>query len=151
MKNLFEPIVAEDVCNRIDQLNPDSQPMWGSMSVGQMLAHCNVTYEYVFEPHKYAKPGALKKFFISLFVKRMVVGNKPYKKNSPTAPDFKQTSPKEFNHEKERLVSFVRKVAELGGDYFNGKESHSFGNLTKEEWNTMFYKHLDHHLSQFGV
>ena len=34
---------------------------------------------------------------------------------------------------------------------FEGKESNSFGPLTKGEWNNMFYKHLDHHLSQFGV
>ncbi|MCJ8164098.1 hypothetical protein MKJ04_04535 [Pontibacter sp. E15-1] len=31
------------------------------------------------------------------------------------------------------------------------QESHSFGRLSSQEWNNMFYKHLDHHLSQFGV
>ena len=36
-------------------------------------------------------------------------------------------------------------------DYFDGKESHSFGPLNKTEWNNMFYKHADHHLTQFGV
>jgi len=40
---------------------------------------------------------------------------------------------------------------ELGEAHFDKKESHSFGVLTKGEWDTMFYKHLDHHLGQFGV
>ena len=40
---------------------------------------------------------------------------------------------------------------ELGVSYFENKESHSFGRLTIKEWNNMFYKHLEHHLTQFGV
>ena len=43
------------------------------------------------------------------------------------------------------------KTQELGEAHFEGKESHSFGPLNKTEWNNMFYKHADHHLTQFGV
>jgi hypothetical protein len=39
----------------------------------------------------------------------------------------------------------------MGADAFEGKESNSFGKLTASEWNIMMYKHLDHHLTQFGV
>ena len=45
----------------------------------------------------------------------------------------------------------IPKIQQLLSDYFNGKESHSFGILTVTEWNNSFYKHLDHHLNQFGV
>jgi hypothetical protein len=31
------------------------------------------------------------------------------------------------------------------------KEPLSFGALTKTEWSNMLYKHLDHHLTQFGA
>ena len=40
---------------------------------------------------------------------------------------------------------------QLGEAHFDNKESHSFGKLNINEWNTMFYKHLDPHLTQFGV
>ena len=43
------------------------------------------------------------------------------------------------------------KTQQLGETSIDGKESHSFGVLTAQEWSTMFIKHLDHHLSQFGV
>lgn len=56
-----------------------------------------------------------------------------------------------FVEEKARLIDYLIKTQKLGENHFDGMESHSFGNLTKEEWNIMFYKHLDHHLSQFGV
>ena len=50
-----------------------------------------------------------------------------------------------------RYLTVKVKDFDLDSNYFNNKENHSFGRLTKEEWNRMFYKHLDHHLKQFGV
>ena len=47
------------------------------------------------------------------------------------------------------LSGDITKTQQLGENYFEGKESNSFGKLTASEWNNMFYKHLDHHLSQF--
>ena len=49
------------------------------------------------------------------------------------------------------VKDFIVKTQFLGASHFEGKESHSFGNLTSSEWNNMFYKHLNHHLEQFGV
>jgi hypothetical protein len=150
MKNIFDKSISEEIISRINQLNVDSQPLWGKMSVGQMLAHCSVTYEFIFE-NKYPKPKGIKKWLLKAFVKNLVVSEKPYNKNSRTAPEFLMTSIKDFEFEKERLTNFINKTQELGSDYFDGRESHSFGKLNKNEWNNMFYKHLDHHLSQFGV
>jgi hypothetical protein len=81
----------------------------------------------------------------------MVVGDKPYPKNSPTAPEMKVITRRDFNKEKQKLIEYIQKTQELGEKHFDGKESLSFGVLTKHEWNNLFYKHLDHHLSQFGV
>ncbi|WP_306354160.1 hypothetical protein [Flavobacterium sp. '19STA2R22 D10 B1'] len=61
------------------------------------------------------------------------------------------TGDKDFELEKNRLINYIQKSQQLGENYFDGKDSHSFGKLTKTEWNNMFYKHLNHHLSQFGV
>lgn len=150
MKNIFDKSVTEEVIGRIEKLSPKTQPNWGKMSVAQMLAHCAVTYEMVFTD-KHAKPNAFVKFMLKAFVKKAVVGTKPYPKNSRTAPQFIISDEKEFLVEKKRLIDYINKTQELGENYFDGKESLSFGKLTKEEWNIMFYKHLDHHLTQFGV
>ena len=150
MKNIFDTKETEVVIDRINKLSPTTRPLWGKMSSDQMLAHCNVTYEMTFED-KHKKPNGFTKFILKLFVKNMVVGDKPYKKNSKTAPQFLITNARNFVEEKARLTDYLKKAQSLGEDYFDGKESHSFGKLTKQQWNTMFYKHLDHHLSQFGV
>lgn len=150
MKNLFEKNHVDEVIDRINQLTPESKPLWGSMNAAQMLAHTCVTYEYVYE-NKYDKPKGIKKFLLKTFLKPYVVGDKPYKKNVRTAPDFLKTSDHDFELEKKKLIEYLNRTQELGGSHFDGKDSHSFGPLSVKEWNTMFYKHLDHHLSQFGV
>ncbi|MEC3906399.1 DUF1569 domain-containing protein [Tamlana sp. 2201CG12-4] len=150
MKNIFALEETNTLIDRINKLEPTSKPLWGKMSVDQMLAHCNVTYEMVYD-NSHPKPKGLKKTLLKLFVKSAVVNNKPYKKNGRTAPQFLVTDSRNFVKEKARLADYLTKTQSLGADHFDGKESHSFGKLTTQEWNNMFYKHLDHHLNQFEV
>jgi hypothetical protein len=151
MKNLFNPTDKAEVLQRINQLSPTTSHRWGKMTAAQMLAHCNVSYELVYEEGKHPKPNATTKLMLKWFVKETVVGQKPYERNSQTAPMFVMKDDKDFEVEKTRLINHINKTQELGEAYFDNKESHSFGALTKAEWNVMFYKHLDHHLKQFGV
>lgn len=150
MKDIFTKEVTTEVTNRINNLTSETQPNWGKMSVSQMLAHCCVAYEMVYTD-KHPKPNGLVRMMLKLFVKKAVVNNKPYARNGRTAPQFIISDAREFETEKKRLVDFILKTQELGADYFEGKESHSFGTLSTSEWNNSFYKHLEHHLTQFGV
>ncbi len=150
LPNIFSEKVSKETISRIEKLNPNTPAIWGKMSVDQMLAHCNVTYEMAFE-NIHSKPNAFIKLILKLLVKKNVVNEKEYSKNGTTAPQFIIKSKKDFEIEKNRLIAYIIKSRELGESYYEGKESHSFGKLTKIEWNNMFYKHLNHHLSQFGV
>lgn len=150
LPNIFTKKAADEIVGRINQLTPATQPKWGKMNVAQMLAHCCVTYEMAFED-KHPKPGSLMRFILKLFVKKAVVNEIPYPHNSRTAPQFIITDAKEFEKERQRLIAYIGKAQGLGEAHFDGRASHSFGPLNKTEWNNMFYKHLDHHLRQFGV
>lgn len=150
MKNIFDKEVANEVISRIEKFTSESKPNWGKMNVAQMLAHCNVTYEMVYTD-KHPKPNKFTSWILKTFVKKAVVSEKPYAKNGRTAPQFLVVDEKDFIAEKTRLIDYVKQTQELGASHFEGKESHSFGKLTASEWNNLFYKHLDHHLTQFGV
>ncbi|MBQ0152196.1 MAG: DUF1569 domain-containing protein, partial [Chryseobacterium sp.] len=134
-----------------NNLIEDTHGLWGRMMVDQMLAHCSVSYEMVYEPEKHKKPGGIAKFILKKFVKPKVVSEKAYSHDSPTSPQFLIKERKDFDLEKKRLIGFIQKTQQLGAEAFDGKESFSFGKLTAQEWNNMFAKHLNHHLSQFGV
>lgn len=151
MENVFDAKDAQNYINRINNLVEDTHGLWGKMTVDQMLAHCCITYEMVYEPENHKKPGAIAKFILKSFVKSKVVGEKAYPRDSPTAPQFLITGRRNFDDEKKRLIGYIQKTQQLGASAFHGKESFSFGTLTSDEWNNMFAKHLNHHLSQFGV
>jgi hypothetical protein len=150
MKDIFHPQVTQDLIHRINSLTPETSPQWGKMSVDQMLAHCAVAYEMAYTD-KHPKPNGLMRFLLKTFVKNSVVNEKPYPKNSRTAPAFIISGARDFDKEKQQLIAYLRKTQEYGSSYFDGKESLSFGTMTTQEWNNLFYKHLDHHLTQFGV
>ena len=76
MKSVFNQTETAELLARIDKLSPDSVALWGKMNVGQMLAHCNVTYELVYED-KYPKPNFFMKTILKLMVKNTVVSEKP--------------------------------------------------------------------------
>lgn len=150
MKSVFNPANVVELIYRINKLTPESRPLWGKMSVAQMLAHVNVSYEMVFTD-KHRRPNAFIRLLLKLLVKNKVVGPEPYKHNERTAPAFIISDVRNFELEKTRLLSHLNQTMQLGQEYFHNKASHSFGKLTADEWNVLFYKHLDHHLTQFGV
>lgn len=150
LPNIFSEKVAEELIRRINSLTPGTKAQWGKMNVAQMLAHCNVTYEMVYE-NKHQKPNFFMRQILKAFVKQMVVNETPYKKNVRTAPAFIIADKRDFEQERDRLIQYIHKTVELGESNFDGRESLSFGKLSTTEWNNMFYKHLDHHLTQFGV
>ena len=151
LPNIFSKDVTDEIISRINKLNKDTKPKWGKMSVSQMLAHCCVTYQYVYKSEKFNKPNLLMGWVLKSFVKKSVVNEIPYGHNIKTGPDFIIKGDRDFESEKQRLVEFLRRSQKDGEEYFSGKESFSFGKLNTNEWNNMFYKHMNHHLTQFGV
>jgi len=150
MKNIFDPKITDELIARVHALNPATPALWGKMTVDQMLAHSIVAYDMAYTD-KYPKPNAFMRFILKTFVKNGVVNETPYPKNSRTAPAFIISDRRNFEKEKSQLISYLEQTRDLGSSHFEGKESLSFGPMSAGEWNNLFYKHLDHHLTQFGV
>lgn len=150
LPSVYTNEVAQTLIDRINKLSPESQPLWGKMNVSQMLAHSNVTYEYVFDERN-DSPNFFIKWMLKKFVKNKVVSDTPYEKSMATSPAFKVPDNKNFEQEKIRLINYINAVVAKGQSAFEGKESSSFGVMTATEWNNLMYKHINHHLEQFGV
>lgn len=148
--SVFTPQTNADLRDRIHRLTPETQPQWGKMNVAQMLAHCNVTYDVTYGKTPVSYNWFTRKL-LGWFVKPMVVGSKPYPKNGSTAPVFVISDERDFATEKQQLLAYIDRVEQDGAAAFEGRESPSFGSMTSQEWSNQFWKHLDHHLRQFGV
>lgn len=148
--NTFDPKTTEETLTRLEKLNHTTIPQWGKMNVAQMLAHLSIPYDIAYGKQQ-SNPSGFAKLMLKLFVKNIVVGDKPYSKNSRTSPDFIVADERNFETEKARLISNIKETEAKGKSYFEGKDSSAFGKLTAQKWSVQFYKHLDHHFKQFGV
>lgn len=154
MPDFFDRATADELLERIGRLTPDTQAQWGKMNVAQMLAHCSKAFDSVYSAdylRDNPRPNAVLKWVLRLVAKPIVVGDTPYRKNSRTAPSFIVADERDFKTERDRLAAYIEQAHAEGRAGFEGRESHSFGPLTADEWSTLFYKHTDHHLTQFGV
>lgn len=148
--SVFDPATTQKCLERLAKLEVDTQPQWGKMDAAQMLAHLNVAYDITYG-HKPVKYNGFARFMLKLFVKDMVVGTKPYKKNSRTAPAFLIADSRDFEKEKAKLIAYIKDTEQKGKSFFEGKKSSAFGVLSSEQWSTQFYKHMDWHFTQFGI
>jgi len=150
MLNTFDQATTKKTLERLDKLSNTTKPQWGKMNSAQMLAHLSVAYDLAYG-NTQSKVNPFAKLMLKLFVKNIVVSETPYKRNSRTAPDFVIADERNFETEKERLTAHIKDTEAKGTAFFEGRKSSSFGVMTSKEWSNQFYKHLDHHFTQFGV
>lgn len=148
-RSLYTPDVYRECVNRIEQVKPGSQPLWGSMNAAQMLAHCAEIQE-VSNGKALNNTPFLARLFKGM-IRKMVVNDKPYPKNSRTHPQYKQIDERDFDAEKNRLLKALEKFVNDGPDNAEKNPHPLFGNMTADEKGWSMYKHLNHHLAQFGV
>jgi hypothetical protein len=149
-RNLFQSECVDEVHQRLWQLKPDSQRQWGKMTPAQMLAHCSAGLQMAageIRPRR-----ALIGRIIGPAVKRVAVRDEePMRRNSPTAKELLMPGERDFETEWERLNGLVDRFAAAGPSGCTNHPHAFFGPLTPDEWGILMYKHLDHHLRQFGV
>jgi hypothetical protein len=150
MKNLFEAATVNEVKERMGRLTPDSARVWGKMNAPQMLAHCAAGMELALGDKK--PPRMLAGWILGWIVKPMALKDgEPMRRNSPTMPELVIQDERDLGMERVRLSGLIDRFA-AGGPAGCTTHPHSFfGKLTAEEWAILQYKHLDHHLRQFGV
>lgn len=135
--------------NRINNLQVDSKRQWGKMNVSQMLAHCR-------QPLLVASGELkLKRSILGLlfgnWAKKKFITQENFDKDLPTDKSFIIKDERNFAEEKNALINLVRRFETTGPGIITLLPHPFFGKLSKEEWDSLQTKHLDHHLKQFGV
>lgn len=149
MKNLFEQETVNEVISRIDKLQPTSQRQWGKMGPAQMMAHCSIGMDMA--SGRLNLPRVFIGRLIAPFFKSIFTNEKPFGKNAPTAKEFVVADQRDFAREQEQLKVKVRQFCEGGETHCTRHPHPFFGSLTPQDWGRGMYKHLDHHLRQFGA
>jgi hypothetical protein len=149
MKNLFDKDTYAEITERLGKLGPQSKGLWGKMNVAQMLAHSKEAFKVPLSDKK--MPRMFLGLLIGWMIKPKLYNDSPWKRNLPTAPNFIIKDQRDFEQEKKELLELINKFHQRGPANVGRFPHPMFGSFTSEQWGKSMYKHLDHHLQQFGV
>ncbi len=148
MKSIFDEATYTDLLVRIDRLQPTSERLWGVMDPAQMLNHCTHPLAVGLGRETLKRPNLIMRILLSTF-KKSLYNDTPWKRNMPTVKQYKVILEKDFNNEKKALLELLK-------DFHKTQSVDqlivhpAFGRFTLEQWGQLQYKHLNHHLTQFG-
>lgn len=149
MPSIYNTSDNEAIITRIQQLTPKSQRLWGKMSVDQMMKHCIAPLDITLGNKQAGKFN----FIMSMMGKMMknkIIYAPAYKKNSPTAPEFVYKEKYDFESTQKELIEKVKEF-QKGTSVVKINQHPFFGKMSNEDWDALQWKHLNHHLQQFGV
>jgi hypothetical protein len=150
MESMFEAARVEELKERLARLRPDSERQWGTMTASQAVAHCSAGI--LMASGEIRPPRALTGRLIGRVIKPMALRDgEPMRRNSPTSKELIVGDNRELDAERERLRGLIDRFAAAGPAGCTTHPHAFFGRLTPDEWATLMYKHVDHHLRQFGV
>jgi hypothetical protein len=149
MNNIYNQSDVYEIIGRIDKLTSTSQAQWGKMNVAQMLAHCNISMEMAMG--KFNIPRVFIGRVIAPFMKKRALSIRQFGKNSPTDKSHIFPDDLEFEQQKTKAKTSILQFFEGGVSGCTKYPHPFFGKFTAEEWAIFEWKHIDHHLRQFGV
>jgi hypothetical protein len=138
-----------EIKTRIGFLRSDSDRQWGAMNAAQMLAHCSAWMEMAAGLN--TPPRSFLGRIVGKMAKKSVLGQKPIPRNMPTEKSLIIQGDRDFGAERQRLIEWVERFSAGGSEQCTAHPHCFFGSMTPIEWAIMGYKHLDHHLRQFGA
>jgi len=148
MQNMFNSTDRTAIEERLAALQPGAPRQWGKMSAAQMLAHCAVALETPLGERR--ETQSLLGRLLTPFVRSSVFGDAPLRRNTPTDAACVVSDERVFLEERRRLLDKITRFCDQGPSAAHQRAHSFFGSLTGHEWGRLVYKHLDHHLRQFG-
>ncbi|SDJ32506.1 DUF1569 domain-containing protein [Chryseobacterium jejuense] len=148
-KNLLKKEAADFIIARVKNLSVTHQPQWGIMTASEMLFHCNSCNRQILEEGRENKKTQVKQYLLRILALYIAPS---FKKNIQGEPEHHtkgKTNDLDFAKYKEEFVGLINQFPLTTRSL---TLSHpAFGNISTEEWGIAAYKHMDHHLRQFGL
>ena len=151
LSTLAVPSTVDELATRLARLMPESSRRWGRMSAHEMLCHLADSFRGMLgESYVSPAPGGRIKRSLMRFIALHTA--LPWPKGIPTRPEVdplrQGTRPRHFEHDRDAVLALMRRFVSEDATY---AEHPMFGRMSRRDWMIWGYRHMDHHLRQFGV
>lgn len=148
METIFNQQTIDNFVDRVKRLKADKNAVWGKMTPYQMVKHCILSEQMYLGDTKY-KRLFIGRLFGAMALKSIVKDKSPMKQNQPTHPTFKIKGDGNLDEQKNIWINLINRYGEKVS--FAEFVHPFFGKMTKDQIGIYVYKHIDHHLRQFGI
>ena len=146
MKSIWKADNHREICERVQRLTPQHAAKWGKMTAAAMVVHLTdalrmasgelaVTPKKV--PLRYPPLKQLALYWL------------PIPRNLPTIPELVARTPRDWMIEMTDLGNQLDAVVRRGPGAMAPTHP-AFGRMSGKAWGALVYRHMDHHLRQFG-
>jgi len=149
MKTIFDKTSHDELLERLAKLEISSERRWGKMSPAQMMEHVARALDLA-SGRVVVKQSFIGKL-LSWMVMKKFLGDGPVPKGAPTSRAFRVDDEPNFETTHARLLELITEFHKEGESAAEGRVHRFFGPLTGKQWGETQYKHVDHHLRQFGI
>ena len=147
MKSMFDEATRAGIVARIDRVATGAKPRWGKMNAELMVGHLVESLRMALGE---VTPKPKKMLTRHFPLKQIFVYWAPWPKGAPTARELLPKETGSLDAGRSELVRLLRLFAERAAQT-HWPEHPAFGRLTSRAWGVLVYRHVDHHLRQFGV
>ncbi|MDQ6831210.1 MAG: DinB family protein [Gemmatimonadota bacterium] len=147
MKSLWQDETRRELKQRLGQLSEEKRPLWGKMNALQVVAHLTLSMRMATGELPTARKSTPVGFFPANWI---VIHWLPWPHSTPTAPELLAGKSTTWTADVATLDSLIDGFGAL--DQKRPWPVHpAFGKLSAKSWGALGWKHIDHHLRQFGV
>ncbi len=136
----------KELVERLARVTPESKAQWGRFDAPRMMCHLGDALEEALGRRIVPRQGpAMLRHFP---VKHLAIYVVPMPKGAKAPRELLAEAPGDFEANRRRVTQGIAEIAALPP----GKAPDHFllGSMTDAHWNALTWKHIDHHLRQFG-
>ena len=148
MRTILNESDRSAIGTRLRSLSDSSTARWGQMNVTEMLHHLQLSALMTVGELEVMPKN--KRVFQVFPLKHLILYVLPFPKGAPTAPELRQDASASFEEERAAVLALLDRIG-AGPQEGTGPAHPLFGPLSWREWGAATYKHVDHHLKQFGA
>ena len=146
-KSFSNALARQELLDRLERLAPETTPRWGTMTAPQMLAHL---VDWMLMAKGELKTAPKNRLLRYPPLKQLAIYWLPFPKGVPTAPELISRKPLEWAAERAALRTHMEWFENLNSNVV-WPEHPVFAKLSGKAWCVLGYRHMDHHLRQFGI
>ena len=153
MHTIADQQTLRSLQQRLGRLRPESARRWGTLTAGEMVCYLGDAHESVLGTRIPPGPAASGKRrpvlkWVALY------SPLPWPRGAKTRPGVNPkidgTRPGAFEEDRARAIATLGKVA-VAAPSAMSKVHVLFGPMTADDWHRWAYRHVTHHLRQFGL